>query len=130
MIFARINKVLCCAVVLALLALRLITPAGYMPASAGSGLLFELCPDGLPVAVLSAISGTGHHHHHHADGDDSAAESANDPCPLGHMLSASIAFDDAFDLKWLPARASLQIVFVRLLRRAHFTPYLSRGPPA
>lgn len=129
MIFLRLNKALGCSAVLMLLALRLIMPAGYMPAPAGSGLLFELCPEGLPVAVISAISGGGHHHHHGGD-DDSKSGSTNDQCPIGHMLSATIAFDDADALQWLPAPESFQAVSVRSVRRATRTQYFSRGPPA
>ncbi len=124
----QLRKALCCSTVLALLALRLITPAGYMPASAGSGLLFELCPDGLPVALIHAIAG-GENHHHHGNGDDSTSESAIDQCPIGHMFSSSMVIDDIAALQWLPAPTSIHIVSVRSLRLANRTQYLSRGPP-
>lgn len=128
MFAVQLKEALCCSVVLALLAVRLITPAGYMPASAGSGLLFELCPDGLPVALIHAIAG-GENHHHHGSGDDSTPESAIDQCPIGHMLSSSIVMDDTDALQWLPAPTSLHIVSVRSLRLQNRTQYLSRGPP-
>lgn len=128
MFLVRLNKALYCSTVLALLALRVITPAGYMPAPAGSGLLFELCPDGLPVAVINSISG-GNHHHHRTAGDDSESGSSNDQCPIGHMLSSSIAIDEADVLQWPPVPATYDIVSLQLLRRANRTQYFSRGPP-
>lgn len=131
MIDIRLKKTLCCSTVLALLALRMMTPAGYMPASAGSGLLFELCPDGLPAAVINALAGSEHHHHHHGDsGDDSTSGSAIDQCPIGHMLSASMVIDDAVALQPLPPPVSFHIPSVRSLPLVSRTQYLSRGPPA
>lgn len=128
MFFVRLNKALFCSTVLALLALRVMMPAGYMPASTGSGLLFELCPDGLPAAAINAIAG-GNHHHHHAAGGDSESGPSDDQCPVGHMLSSSIAIDEADVLQWRPAPASYHIVSMRSLRRADRTQYFSRGPP-
>ena len=46
------------AIALAILALRALTPDGYMPGSRDSGLLFELCPSGMPVEVIPAPCGT------------------------------------------------------------------------
>ena len=43
------------AAALALLSLRALTPDGYMPAAADSGLLFELCPEGMPAEVMQAL---------------------------------------------------------------------------
>ena len=37
-----------------------------MPAAPGSGLLFELCHDGMPAAMMAALKGGGHAHGHHA----------------------------------------------------------------
>ena len=38
-------------VLLALIALRALVPTGYMPASAGSGFLFEMCHDAPELAT-------------------------------------------------------------------------------
>ena len=46
--------------------MRALVPAGYMPAAAGSGLLFELCHDGMPMALMEALKGGGHAHDYHA----------------------------------------------------------------
>ena len=76
-------------IALAMLGVRALTPLGYMPAAAGSGLLYELCPEGMPAEVMQALAGGGHHHHHHGDDKTGASES----CPIGHMLAPAIAAD-------------------------------------
>lgn len=73
---------------LAMLGVRALTPLGYMPAAAGTGLLYELCPEGMPAEIMHSLSGGGHHHHH---GDTSGA--ASESCPIGHMLASAIAAD-------------------------------------
>ncbi len=73
---------------LAMLGVRALTPLGYMPAPAGSGLLYELCPEGLPAEILHVLGGGGHHHHH---GDEDAAPPES--CPIGHMLAPAMAVD-------------------------------------
>ncbi|MDJ0750908.1 MAG: hypothetical protein QNJ11_15585 [Woeseiaceae bacterium] len=75
-------------VALAMLGVRALTPLGYMPAPAGSGLLYELCPEGMPAEVLHVLGGGGHHHHH---GDDDAGPAES--CPIGHMLAPAMAVD-------------------------------------
>ena len=91
-------------VVLAGALLRALVPAGYMPASVGSGLLFELCHDGMPVEFMAALAGeagSGHAHgHHHGPHDHSAEDhaagtsTAMGSCSIGHLLSM-VALDDA-----------------------------------
>jgi hypothetical protein len=78
------NPVPIFTVMLCGLVLRALTPVGYMPASAGSGLLFELCPDQLPVGVTLATPGHEHHAHHHE-----SEEASSDACDLGHMLASA-----------------------------------------
>jgi len=75
-------------IALALLGVRALAPLGYMPASAGSGLLYELCPEGMPAEVMRALSGSAHHHHH--GGDESRT---SESCPIGHMLASAMAVD-------------------------------------
>ena len=72
-------------IALAMLGVRALTPLGYMPASVGSGLLYELCPDGMPAEIAHALSGGGNHHHHD---DDKAG--ASESCPIGHMLASEV----------------------------------------
>ncbi len=84
----------CLAGLLAGLLLRAAIPVGYMPAAAGSGLLFELCPDQLPPGVtLPALSAAdGHHHHDHHAGD---GEGGVDQCQIGHLLLSAFAVDSS-----------------------------------
>lgn len=56
----------CLPILFAGVAMRALVPAGYMPAAPGSGLLFELCHDGMPPAMMAALKGGGHAHGHHA----------------------------------------------------------------
>lgn len=75
-------------IALAMLAVRALTPLGYMPASVGAGLLYELCPEGMPAEIMHKLSGGGHHHHH---GGDKVGPSES--CPIGHMLASTMAVD-------------------------------------
>lgn len=51
-----------------LLAIRLITPAGFMPNAMASGSPFALCSGDAQSAQLLAVLPHGHHnHHHHSD---------------------------------------------------------------
>ncbi len=106
--------------------LRLLTPAGYMPASPGSGLLFELCPDGLPVAVLEALASDGHHHHHHGNDADSSAHQ----CPVGHMLLAALAVDTGSTPEALVDAPLFAVLRLVTQYSQHSFNYESRAPPA
>jgi hypothetical protein len=91
--------------VLATLLLRAAIPDGYMPAKAGSGLLFELCPSGVPAGFMMAIAKSGHQHHHHGtESGDAHFDAAQ--CPIGHLLSAAITVDGAWSTESAPALAS------------------------
>lgn len=76
---------------LAGLALRAITPVGYMPSTLGSGLLFELCPDQLPVGFTLNSSSSHQHHHHPANAETS--DTSADLCDFGHLLVSAIDQD-------------------------------------
>ena len=123
------TNALSCALVLGLLALRVLVPAGYMPASAGSGLFFELCPDGLPDALISAFSGSQGHYHHGRGGDATAVSTA-DQCPIGHMLSSAMAVDEIATFDWLPTLPSFRVESPKSTRLAIRVEYLTRAPPA
>jgi hypothetical protein len=114
---------------LAMLSLRALTPAGYMPGSPGSGLLFELCPAGMPADVMQALGG-GHHHHasHHAPAGSTMSD--DEQCPIGHMLSGAVASDDPLPVE-VP-RATIDVVPLRRDVRdiATTVAYSSRAPPA
>ena len=102
-----------------------------MPAAPGTGLLFELCHEGMPVAMMIALAGDddahAHHGHHAHHGTDSAAEGS---CSIGHLLT--LAMIDGVDSIEVAAEPAVQpgmlpvIKSVSVLRRYSSPP---RGPP-
>ena len=120
------------AATLAALALRALAPDGYMPAARGSGLLYELCPSGMPAEVMQALSGHGGHHHHHGShGNDTDEQaSADKQCPIGHMLASAIAVDVAPIDEFAPGAELLILESPRSSWRLHNAGYRSRAPPA
>ena len=115
------------AVLVSAFALRALTPDGYMPATAGSGLLFELCPDGLPVAVVQRLAGGGHHHHHGAGGAEAAAD---DRCPIGHMLTSAIAAGELAIAVLSPIVPEFIATATPAVITRGLVSYRSRAPPA
>jgi len=114
---------------LAGLLLRAATPLGYMPASPGSGLLFELCPGQLPAGFILPGQPNGHDHRHHSSDDDTGSEP--DTCQIGHILSSTAALDDAdsdvgadFEPTAIPTRSAIAA------RSATHFAHRPRGPPA
>jgi hypothetical protein len=113
----------------AALLLRAVIPAGYMPAAAGSGLWFELCPEGVPAEFAEFLSvDIGHHHHGNADGENTGED--DHQCPVGHMLLSAAAADStsqSADLAPDLPPATISIYSFTSTTRTH---YYSRGPPA
>lgn len=111
------------------LLLRAGIPDGYMPAAPGSGLLFELCPSGVPAGFMQALSGGDRHQHHDMPGAAEAHFDASQ-CPIGHLLSGTVAPDDVLQFDAIPELP----VFIEnaLLTRIFRVPanHRSRGPPA
>lgn len=114
---------------LAALLMRAAIPAGYMPAAPGSGLLFELCPAGVPAGFMTALSGSDHHHHH--DNSD-ASESHFDAgqCPIGHLLSSAVAIGDLWQFDALPELPDFIDTPVPIHISRTPANHRSRGPPA
>ena len=112
-----------------MLALRALTPEGYMPAAQGSGLLFELCPEGMPAEIMQALSGGGHHHHHGATESGESAASASD-CPIGHMLGSAVAHDAEGASDIAPDTPTWLSAGVRPTQGRRHPTYHSRAPPA
>lgn len=110
------------------LSLRALTPDGYMPGSAGSGLLYELCPDGMPAEIMQALAGGGHHHHHHGGGD-SASVSGTEQCPIGHMLASAMVVDSGATPDIVPDAPVFYDEPAAILFRVSVTAYRSRAPP-
>jgi len=116
-------------VLLAALLMRAGIPDGYMPAAQGSGLLFELCPAGVPESFMRALSGSDHHQHHSDSGASGSHYDAGQ-CPIGHILSSAVAFDDLWQIESTPAaqKSTDNVVVIHTFRTA--ISQRSRGPPA
>ena len=112
---------------LATLLMRVAIPVGYMPAAAGSGLLFELCPEGMPASVMQALG--GHHHHHQAHSDQSEASFDAEQCPVGHMLSSAMATEAVQALDVEPVLATYASPATVSQSNTTRTAYRSRAPP-
>jgi len=110
------------------LSLRALTPDGYMPGSEHSGLLYELCPDGMPAEIMQALAGDQHHHHH--GGEDGASVTGTEQCPIGHMLASAAAGDMGAQPDLVPDAAAFEEAPATLLFRVPTTAYRSRAPPA
>lgn len=123
------NKLLLIAA-LAMLSLRALTPDGYMPGSKGSGLLFELCPSGMPPVIMQALAGEGNHHHHHGGDDSSGSVTGTEQCPIGHMLASVVAADTGTSSELAPDVAVFNAAPVFVTHRSTQTAYRSRAPPA
>lgn len=109
----------------AALLMRAAVPAGYMPASAGSGLLFELCPENVPAEFMQMLAGERDRHHHHADhGND------GHHCPMGHMLLSAFAVDDHWQPDFAPTPPDFAAIPTGSFTAPYRTTYHSRGPPA
>ena len=119
------SRPLLLVVALAMLSLRALTPEGYMPGSPGSGILFELCPAGMPVEIMRALGG-GHHHHH----GEKAPVSGTEQCPIGHMLGSAVAADSGIvvEVHAVAPRPEAKVTSVPAPPR--ITAYRSRAPPA
>ena len=114
---------------LAALLMRAGIPDGYMPASADSGLLFELCPAGVPESFMRALSGSDHHQHHSDSGVSGSHYDAGQ-CPIGHILSSAAAFDDLWQIDSAPVvQESIDTTVPDYTIRTAIS-QRSRGPPA
>ena len=123
------NRQLVLVAALATLALRALTPDGYMPGSADSGLLYELCPEGMPAEIMQALGGNNHHHHHGGD-SEAASASSSEQWPIGHMLASAIAMDSTPASDMLPDTPAYDDVPVAELFHTPAIGYRSRAPPA
>ena len=113
----------------AALLLRAVIPAGYMPASAGSGLWFELCPDGLPAGFAELLSGDTEHHHH-GKADSETAGGDNHQCAVGHMLLSAAAMDNSSQAADLALDLPPAIPSMYSFTSTSPNYYQSRAPPA
>jgi hypothetical protein len=115
---------------LAGLLLRAMTPLGYMPASPGSGLLFELCPDQLPAGFVVQDSGTTAHHHHQGDSDNASTDAEPDQCQIGHLLFSAVAADQTVaEFDAIPVIIFHSVSPVQTTSRRTASIYQPRAPP-
>jgi hypothetical protein len=117
-------------VALAMLSLRALTPDGYMPGSKDSGLLYELCPSGMPPEIMQVLAGHGHHHHHQHGADEGASVSATEQCPIGHMLASAAVTDTNAPTELLPDATFIVSAPRAVHRVTGTTAFRSRAPPA
>jgi len=110
----------------AALLLRAAIPAGYMPAAAGSELLFEFCPEGISVEFMQILSGDAEHDH----SDHGGTDGDDHKCPVGHMLLSAAAVDNAEQIELAPNPQALFAVTHYSFTSVSPTYYRSRGPPA
>ena len=113
---------------LAAILMRAGIPDGYMPSALGSGLLFELCPAGVPAGFMTALTGSDHHHHDKSNASQSHYDSGQ--CPIGHLLSSIVAFDDLWQFNAIPELPDF--IETPVLIHVSCVPvnHRSRGPPA
>jgi len=109
------------------LALRLLIPAGYMPADAAP-LSLQICPEGFPAALLQHA---GHHHHHAGGGAHGAGGHAGGAhCVFaGAGAGGPIAYQTAQVVRpaaepLAPAAYRAPVLPVRLVHLPE-----ARGPP-
>ena len=114
--------------VITALAMRAVIPAGYMPAAAGSGLLFELCPTAVPADVLKAIAGSEHHHDHSDGGRESHFNA--EQCPIGQLLSVATAVDVTYLVSDAPQAVAPAVDVLPPPGSATPLNSRSRSPPA
>ncbi|MCW8845335.1 MAG: hypothetical protein OQK99_05800 [Gammaproteobacteria bacterium] len=75
-------------------AVRIVVPAGYMPAPLSSGAPFMLCHGGFEGRLLSALNPPQAHHHDHSsqgtgeDPDKQNSHAAWTLCPIGALFSS------------------------------------------
>lgn len=116
---------------IAALLMRAAIPAGYMPATVGSGGLFMLCPEGTTgelLRLLVADSGQ-HDHHHHPVGDSETGKDTH-RCPFATLFLLAVA-GDAIAQPVNQAVAALPVAAaICSFQSALRANYHSRAPPA
>jgi hypothetical protein len=119
------------AAALAAIVLRVLVPAGYMSAPLAGDWFLVLCPDDLPAAVATLLTGADDHHHHHHDPADADGKPAFGQCELGAGLAVAVAVaaSAALEAPTSPDPEHAQSPRAALAFLTH-APYHSRAPPA
>jgi hypothetical protein len=118
-------------------ALRALVPVGFMP-SAERPFSFEVCPDGLPVAVVAALPAAhaGHHHHSQKPDDSSGHAGHNhgsahaDRCPFAMGAAAPTPHVAPWTALAAPAAPLARAVAADASAGARYRAQQPRGPPS
>ena len=128
---SRCRRALASVALLAII-LRVLVPAGFMPAPLSDGWYLSLCPQGHSSAAVTALPDEGGHHLHHAiaeSGKHSPQQMA-EQCELGDAFAGAVILD-AIVLA-IASSYALALLFT-ILPAAPVRPiirlYDSRGPP-
>jgi hypothetical protein len=132
-IVRRCSRVAAISVLGACLALRAVTPAGYMPGSIADGTPFVLCPGSTPGASYFLAHGAtehSHHHHHDQGAADKSPDIPWDTCPFGAAFAVAAPTHESLpstdvDKSFVPALLPPTIV-----RPGKSRVFRARGPPA
>jgi hypothetical protein len=120
-------------IVYACLALRVIMPVGYMPASLADGLPFVLCPDGVFSAgqFSSDAQSSGHHQHSVQDGNGSNHDGSGggETCQFGSAFGAAAPFTELDQNTLIFEQILVRAVPAAVFRSSIAQPYRARAPP-
>ena len=113
---------------------KLVSPAGFMPADLSGGHWLMICPDGLPSGVFDNSQHDhghgGHDKHDGPEGDDHPPQLGLDHCPIGAAVGAPSIVSDHDSV----ACAAIRELVAEIPRLPALRPYqiaaLARAPPA
>ena len=139
MVWARsllLHRAIVAALIVCALAVRLLVPAGYMPAVVGGSLRLELCSGTAPAAP-APVAMAGMHHApvagtEHGPPKPDAPASAGQPCAFAGLAAAALGSADPLLLASALAFVVLLAVRGRALRLPAPPPRLRpplRAPP-
>ncbi len=118
---------------LVVLALRLLVPAGYMPAIDAGGIAIVACPDGVAPAPPVMAAHADRHGSRHHDDDRGKHHGAGQVCAFAGLSAPLLAGADpvllAAALAWVAA-AALAFPRRHLARAAPYLRPPSHAPPA
>jgi hypothetical protein len=113
------------------LALRAITPAGYMPAPLADGLPFVLCPGGVYGAahVIASDHEPGGHVHHDSMRGDGGSSGGWESCPFGNAFGAAAPTADTDPVAVFFRPVSLPAQADSFIATSITHPNRARAPP-
>jgi hypothetical protein len=113
---------------------KLVSPAGFMPADLSGGHWLMICPDGLPSGVFDA----GPHDHGHGGhgkydghgGGDHPPQLGLDQCPIGAAVGAPSIVSHHVSFAFATLREPKAEIPRRPARQSCRISALARAPPA